>query len=556
MTGKADAFDYIIIGAGTAGCILAARLSEGGEASVCVLEAGPKDRHPYLHIPGGFIKVLANPKLTWQFATEPTEHTANRAITFAQGKTLGGGSAVNGLVYNRGQPLDYDVWAQRGNPGWSYQDVLPYFKLSEARIGPGNDEIRGRDGPIQVTDIDWHHPLCDAFVDGVEGLGIPKNPDYNSGQQAGVGYYQRTIFGTRRISAARSFLHPAMRKGRVDLRVGAQVTRILLENGRAVGVDYVDKTSPGEVRHLRAHAEIILSAGTINAAKLLQISGIGPADVLEDAAIPVRHALPGVGRNLQDHYAVRMVARVRDIDTINDRVKFPRLAFEGLNWLLGRPSVLGLSPSLAHVFWMSAEGMDQPDLQFTFTPASYSKGRPGLLDSFPGMTCGVWQHRPESVGWMRVRNADPFEPPMIQPNYLAADADRRALLGGIRLARDFLGTAALSPWFDGETAPGSSAVTDRDLLDWAYREGSTAFHMVGTCRMGPATDPEAVVDSELRVHGLQGLRVVDASVMPAVTSGNTNAPTMMIAEKASAMIRGRNAFPVQIEETSGAQSRQ
>ncbi|MEZ5934523.1 MAG: GMC family oxidoreductase N-terminal domain-containing protein [Alphaproteobacteria bacterium] len=536
MSSRGDAFDYIVIGAGSAGAIVAARLSERQGVRVCVLEAGPPDRHPYLHVPGGFIKVLANPTLTWQFATEPTERTADRPITFAQGRTLGGSSAVNGLIYNRGQPMDYDVWAQRGNPGWSYQDVLPFFKRSEGRIGAGDDEIRGRDGPLKVTDIDWHHPLCAAFVEGVEALGIPRNPDHNDGQQAGVGYYQRTIFRTRRVSTARSFLHPATRGGRIDVRTRAQVIGIRLEKGRAVGVDYIHENMPGRVHRLHATSEVILCAGAINSPKLLQISGIGPSDVLEEAGIAVRHELQGVGRNLQDHYAVRMVARVKNIDTINDRVKFPRLAWEGLNWLLGRPSVLGLSPSLAHVFWMSAEGLEQPDLQFTFTPASYSKGRPGLLDSFPGMTCGVWQHRPESVGWTRVRSVDPFEAPVIQPNYLDAEADRRALLGGIRLARDFLGTAALSPWFDGETAPGAAAVTDRDLLDWAYREGSTAYHLVGSCRMGPAADPDAVVDSDLRVHGLDGLRVVDASVMPTVTSGNTNAPTMMIAEKASAMI--------------------
>lgn len=537
---KTEEFDYIVIGAGSAGCVLAARLSEDQQASVCLLEAGPRDRHPYLHIPGGFIKVLANPKLTWQFDTEPTERTAGRAISFAQGKTLGGSSAVNGLIYNRGQPMDYNVWAQRGNRGWSYADVLPYFKRSEGRIGSDESDVRGRSGPLKVTDIDWQHPLCEAFNDGVAALGIPRNADHNAGEQSGVGYYQRTIFGTRRVSTARSFLYPAMKEGRVDVRVGTQATRIVLKRGRAKGVDYVRPGSPGQTHRLHARREIIVSAGVINSPKLLHMSGIGPADWLDQAGIPVHHELRGVGKNLQDHYAVRMVARVKNIDTINDRVRFPRLAWEALNWVLGRPSVLGLSPSLAHVFWTSAEGMDRPDLQFTFTPASYSKGRPGLLDSFPGMTCGIWQHRPESVGWVRARSADPFEAPAIQPNYLAAEADRRALLGGIRLARKFLGTKALSPWFDGETAPGSDAVTDDQLLDWAYREGSTAYHMVGTCRMGPVPDPDAVVDNELRVHGLEGLRIVDASVMPSVTSGNTNTPTIMIAEKASDLIRGRS----------------
>lgn len=532
-----EEFDYIIVGAGSAGSVLAGRLAEDGRYSVCVLEAGPPDRHPFLHLPAGFIKVLRNPALTWQFGTVPTERTAGRPIPTVQGRTLGGGGAINGLVYNRGQAMDYDSWAQRGNRGWSYEEVLPYFRRTERREGRADPAVRGTEGPLTVSDIDWHHPLCEAFIEGVAGLGIPRNPDHNSGDQAGVGYYQRTIAGTRRISAARAFLIPAERRGLLDVRVGLQVEAVRLEGKRAVAVQY--RNGDGRRHEVRARREIIVSAGTVNTAKLLQLSGIGPPALLADKGIAVRHALPGVGENLQDHYAVRMVAAVRGSDTINERVRFPAIVAEAWRWLRRRPSILGLSPSLAHVFWKSAPALDAPDLQFTFTPASYKLGQPGLLDSFPGMTVGVWQHRPQSTGWVRVRSADPAEYPDIQPNYLDSEVDRRTLVAGIRLARDFLATPELRAYNAGETSPGTQAQSNEALLDWAYREGSTAYHLAGSCRMGPESDSMAVVDADLRVHGLERLRVVDASVMPAVTSGNTNAPTMMIAEKAADMILGR-----------------
>jgi choline dehydrogenase len=433
------------------------------------------------------------------------------------------------------------VWGQKGNRGWSYADVLPYFRRCEGRIGAGDDAVRGRHGELKVSDIDWRHPLCEAFIDGVAGLGIPRNADHNDGEQAGVGYYQRTVLAARRRSSARSFLYPAMQAGQVDVRTHARAVAIVFDDRRAAGVRYLRGKGGDRSEEVRARREVIVASGTINSARLLQVSGVGPAALLGDLGVEVVADLPGVGENLQDHYAVRMVATVKGIATVNDRVRFPWLQWEGIKWLLGQPTFLGQAPSHAHVFWMSSESLDQPDLQFTFTPASYREGQPGLLDDVPGVTCGIWQHRPESVGYVRARSTDPFEQPIIQPNYLEAERDRQALLGGIRLGRRFLATPELSPWIQSEFKPGPERVSDDELLDWAYREGSTAYHLVGTCRMGPEDDPMAVVDPQLRVRGVQGLRVVDASVMPAVTSGNTNAPTMMIAEKASDLIRGRPA---------------
>jgi len=538
-----DEFDYVIVGSGPAGSVLANRLSEDGKTTVCVLEAGPPDRNPYLHVPGGFIKAIHNPNLTWQFQLEPTAYTGGRAITVPQGRTLGGSGSLNGLVYNRGQRMDYDSWAQRGNAGWGYADILPYFKRSEGRIGHGDDRYRGRDGNLRVTDVDWIHPVCEAFIDGVTGLGVPRNPDHNAGSQAGVGYYQRIIHRTRRASPGRAFLHPAMRRQTVDVRTHAHAVGVILDGRRAVGVRYAKGGRGGSTREVRARREVIVSAGTVNSARLLQISGVGPGDLLREIGVPVVHDLAGVGENFQDHYSIRFVASVRGVDTINDLARGPKLLWEIGKWVLRQPSILGLSPSVAHIFWKSDPAFDAPDLQFVFTPASYKASQTGMLDDFPGMTCGVWQHRPESAGYVRAKTSDPFTNPKVQPNYLDAEADRRALLGGMRLVRQYLATPELAPFYDGEKLPGPQVESDDDMLAYAYENGTTSFHFVGTCRMGPSTDPTAVVDDQLRVHGLDGLRVVDASVMPTVPSGNTMAPSLMIGEKAADMIRGRAPLP-------------
>ncbi|MBV8617210.1 MAG: GMC family oxidoreductase N-terminal domain-containing protein [Acetobacteraceae bacterium] len=533
-----DAFDYVIVGSGAAGSVLANRLSEDPGERVCVLEAGPPDRHPYIHVPGGFIKMLFNPAYTWQFKTEPGEGTAGRRIPTTQGRTVGGSSSINGMVYNRGQRADFDSWAQRGNRGWGYADVLPYFKRTERRLGAHNAQYRGREGGLPVTDIDWIHPICEAFIDGAAGMGIPRCEDYNARSQEGVGYFQRAIRNGYRRSAARVFLHPVRARG-VELRTQARAARVLFEGKRAVGVQYVNDRDRSERREVRARRAVIVSCGTANTAKLLQISGVGPAALLGALGVPVVHELRGVGENFRDHYAVRLVARVRNSGTENELSRGLGLVGQIARWATGRPSILALSPSLVHWFWKSDDSLDFADLQGVFSPASYKEGFVGLLDDFPGMTVGVWQHRPESVGYVRARSADPFEDPAIQPNYLADPMDRRVLLAGIKLARRLLRTPALARYFDHETLPGDRVQGDDELLDFARQYGSTAYHLVGTARMGPATDPMAVVDDQLRVHGMEGLRVVDASVMPVITSANTYASTMMIAEKASDMIRGR-----------------
>ena len=532
QTGPAeqDVFDYVIVGSGAAGSVLAHRLTEEPGTRVCVLESGPPDRHPFIHVPAGFIKMLSNPAYTWPFKTEPGEGTAGRQIPTTQGRTLGGSSSINGMVYNRGQRADFDNWAQRGNRGWSYVDVLPYFRRTERRLGLCDARYHGTEGRLPVSDIDWIHPICEAFIEGAAEIGIPRCEDYNAQSQEGVGYFQRAIHKGYRQSAARVFLHPARSRG-LEVRTEARAAAILFDGRRAVGVRYIDERNRTEIREMRAQREVIVSCGTANTAKLLQLSGIGPAALLRAIGVPVVHELPGVGENFRDHYSVRFVARVRGMKTINELSRGVGLAGQIARWAAGRPSILALSPSLVHWFWKSHESLDFADLQGVFSPASYKGGFVGLLDDYPGMSCGVWQHRPESVGYVRARSADPFEDPAIQPNYLQHPSDRQVLLAGMRLARRLLRTPPLAACFDHESLPGDRVQTDDELLDFARRYGSTSYHLIGTARMGPASDPSAVVDKQLRVHGIEGLRVVDASIMPGMPSANTYASTMMIRKR-------------------------
>ncbi|MBX5088168.1 GMC family oxidoreductase [Rhizobium lentis] len=539
-----ESFDYIVVGGGTSGCVVTNRLSQAG-FKVCLLEAGPKDVNPMIHIPAGYIKNIYSKRLTWNFMSEPNPGTNDRSFSLPQGRVLGGSSSINGLNYVRGQAVDYDNWAAQGNPGWSYNEILPYFKRSERRIGDADERYRGRDGELPITDLDWHHPVSDALIDAAVELGIPRNPDYNGASQDGAGYFQRTIYKGFRHSSARAFLRKAMKRGNVDVRTNSQATSIVFEGTRAVGVAYVVGGAGGARREVRATREVILTAGALNTPKLLQLSGVGPGEVLRRAGVKIFHELPGVGNNLRDHYAVRMVARVKGSTTVNDLAQGPALLGQIARWVFGKPSILAVSPSLVHIFWKSDPSLPRPDLEFACAPASFREGVVGLLDTHPGLTLGIWQERPESLGFAHIKSSNAFEPPAIQPNYLTHETDQKALLGGMRLARQLFRTNALSKYMDAETSPTPDLESDEELLGFARQKGTTVYHMIGTCRMGPRSDPGTVVDHQLRVHGLSALRVADASIMPSMPSANTNASTLMIAEKAADLILGRHAAPAE-----------
>jgi len=533
-------FDYVIVGAGSAGCVLANRLSEDASTRVCVLEAGPSDWHPYIHLPAGFIKTFHMRSVNWAYQQEPGPWTGGRSIYAPRGKTLGGSSSINGHIYNRGQRQDFDTWAQLGNRGWSYSDVLPYFKRLERRIGEGDDAYRGREGSLTVTTMDWKDTLCEAFMAGAISLGIPRNPDYNGAIQEGVSYAQRTISNGLRVSAATAFLHPARKRGNVDVRTHAHATGIVFEGKRAVGVRYIKGGRGGTAQEVRANKEVILSGGAYNSPQLLQLSGVGSPDLLRSLGIEVHHPLAGVGEGLQDHYAPRTVGRVKDIKTINQLRQGWHLWVEALKWATTRRGLLSLSPTMVYCFWHSGETTESSDLQLTFTPASYKEGVQGQLEDEPGMTVASWQQRPESRGYVRIRSADPFAAPIIQTNYLMAELDRRVIVAGMKLARRLLKSTPLAPYYAYEDFPGPAVQTDDEFLDAATQRGTTTFHPGCTCRMGPSDSTWAVVDDHLRVRGLQSLRVIDASIMPRMISANLNASTLMIADKASDLIRGKS----------------
>jgi len=533
--------DYVIVGAGSAGCVLANRLSQDGKHTVCLLEAGPPDWSPYIHIPTGFMKLMNHPTYNWCYKSEPSEWTGGRSIPVPRGKTLGGSSSINGNIFTRGNRADFNTWAQFGNRGWGYADVLPYFKRYETKYGFRDDEFRGSSGELAITDTDWTHPLCEAFIEGAVSIGIPRTSDYNGAAQEGISYTQRTIFNNRRVSAARAFLAPARSRPNLTVVTQAHATSLALEGKRITGVHYTKGGRGGVPRTVKANREVILCSGVFNSAQLLQLSGIGDPKHLAPIGIQVQHALPGVGNNLRDHYANRFTARVKNAETLNERAQGLKLLPEIVKWVFNRPGVLSLPATTVYAFWRSNPDIPNADLQLSFVPASYELGRQAKLDDFPGMSIATWQQRPESSGYVRLRSADPFEMPIIQPNYLDSEIDRAVVLAGMKTVRRILKTKAMEPYYDGEDFPGEQVQSDEDLLESIRQRGTTTYHPAGTCKMGPPGDPLAVVNDELRVHGLEGLRVADASIMPRMISANLNAACLMIGEKASDLILGRAA---------------
>jgi len=536
-----EEFDYVIVGAGAAGCIVAARLAEQHGVTVCVLEAGPGDLRPFVNIPAGFNRTLKQEDITWQFKTEPTENTGWRAIATTQGRVVGGSGSINGMVYNRGLPSDYDLWAQLGNRGWAYDDVLPYFAKSENRIGYGVEGVRGRGHGVPVTDMDWFHPISEEFIKAAQDGGLLRNPDYNGGHQEGVGYFQRTIRNGLRVSSASAFLKPALRGPNLRLVKSAVVTSLVFDGSNVKGVRYIMGRDAFEIR---ARGEVILCCGTVNTARLMQISGIGAQEHLNAIGVPCLHHLPGVGENLIDHYSARIVMRAkRDVVTLNEMSRGPRLVWQFLKLLLNRPNILSQTPSQVYMFCKSREGLEDPDLQCVFTPGSYKEGQHYVLDSYPGVTAGAWQHRPRSRGYVRAKSAYVSVDPIIQPNYLSDPYDQSVMVAGMQFVRRILHALRLKKYLEVETVPGAKVASDEDMLRFCKECGSTGYHLVGTAKMGPATDQMAVVDDRLRVYGLRGLRIADSSIMPSIPSANTYAASMMIGEKASDLIRKSDSSP-------------
>ncbi len=523
--------DYVIVGAGSAGCVLADRLSADG-ASVILLEAGPRDLHPMIHIPAGILKLLKNPLVNWNYETEPEAGSGNRAIHWPRGRVLGGSSSINGMLFVRGNPADYDNWAQMGCRGWTYDECLPHFKAME-RYAPGDDAYRGKDGPLLIEDYRTILPLTHRFVEAAQQAGLPFAKDLSGATPAeGVGYSQMSRNGRFRGSTAQTFLRNARRRSNFRVLTNAVALRILLEGRRAIGVR-IDQM--GRETDIKARREVIVSSGSVNSPHLLQVSGIGPAAHLQSIGVAVAHDLPGVGSNLSDHYVARVSHRVKDARSINELSRGLLLGGEIAKWVLTGKGALTFGVSSAQAFCRSREGLASPDIQLLFSPASYDPAVFGALEREPGATVAVSIARPESRGSIMARSADPLERPAIRPNYLSAPADIRVIEAGIAIARRIFSQPAFGPHSAGEIVPGPDVRTPDEILDYVRRFGTTIYHPVGTCRMGE--DPMAVVDSRLRVRGMSGLRVIDASIMPQVTTGNTNAPTIMIAEKGASMIR-------------------
>ena len=524
-------YDYIVVGAGSAGAVVANRLSADSRNRVLLLEAGPAS-HPWSRVPIGYAKLLTNPGANWLYTSQPEANTNDRALPVPRGKLLGGSSAINGMAFVRGQPQDFDTWAQMGNHGWSYADVLPFFKRMESYAG-GDDTFRGRHGPIHVTNPPPRLPIFSALIQAAGQVGIPHNSDYNGAAQDGIAMSQASIASGRRMSTARCYLDPVRQRANLHIQTEALAESLLLEGKRCVGIRYSVRE---ENREARAAREIVVSAGSINSPQLLELSGIGQPDRLRALGLEVHHALPGVGENLRDHYAprTRWSVGARGI-TFNDRGRGLGLVGQALRYALFGDGMLGSVAAPIRAFVRSRDGLEAPDVLLGWVPMLTEPGPRGpRVSRQRGMTCYAHPMRPESKGHIHIVSADRRKPPAINFNFLSSPIDAQVTIRAVRIARAIMTAPALARLQVSEMLPGASAVTDDEILDWVKRVAETTYHPVGTCKMG--SDPMAVVDAQLRVHGIAGLRVADASIMPTLTSGNTNAPSIMIGEKAADMV--------------------
>jgi choline dehydrogenase len=523
-------FDYIVVGAGSAGCVLANRLTESGRHRVLLLEAGGHDRHIWIHIPLGYGKLFDNAKVNWLYKTEPEPELNNRQIIQPRGKVLGGSSSINGLLYVRGQHADYDHWRQLGNTGWGFADVLPYFRRAEDQAR-GADEFHGAGGPLAVSDVCEPHPLCEAFIEAAQRAGIPRNDDFNGASQEGAGYFQLTAKNGRRWSTAVGYLRQARRRRNLAIASNALASRVLFSGRRAVGVAYLQH---GVTRTAYADAEVVIAGGAFNSPQLLQLSGLGPAKILRDLGIDVIADMPGVGADLQDHLQIRMQYRCTEPITMNDVINHWRHRYgAGLRYLMSRKGLLTIGAGYAGAFFRTRPELANPDVQIHFLIFS-ADAAGAMLHAFPGFMVSVCQLRPESRGFVRIKSSDPAVPPAIQPRYLSARSDCDCIVDAMKVLRRIMNESAIRRYVAEERAPGAHCISDADLLAFARDTGTTVYHPTSTCRMGP--DPLAVVDERLRVRGFEHLRVIDASIMPTVVSGNTNAAAVMIGEKGADLV--------------------